>query len=120
MDLEKFRTYKGIVLRGEERGKALGFPTANIALDDTELSGIYAGKVRVVPETEWRIAAVYADQRRGLLEAHVLDFSEDLYGKEIELTLEKKIRDAERFSDDAALSAAIALDIESVRAHFAE
>ena len=106
--------------RGEERGKALGFPTANILLDDKNISGIYAGRVTIAGETESRIAAVYADQRRGLLEAHVLDFEGDLYGKEIEIILEKKIRGVERFTDEAALRTAIAEDVQKIRAYFGD
>ncbi len=116
----KEHTYKGVVIQGQERGKALGFSTANIALEDKALSGIYAGRVRIVPEQTLYTAAVYADQGRGLLEAHLLEFESDLYGKEIEITVEKKIRDSEVFEDDAALRAAIASDIKKIRAYFAQ
>lgn len=113
-------TYRGIVVRGEGKGAALGFPTANIALDDDSVSGIYAARVRVATNEEPYMAAVYADQKRKLLEAHILDFSDALYGMEIEITLLKKIRDGMQFKHDAALRAAIAEDNAKIRAYFAK
>ncbi len=105
--------YTGIVEKGSGVGTKNGFPTANISLTDPNLSGIYAAMVRV--GTEQHVAAVYADQYRELLEAHLLDWGGDLYGKEITITIGKKIREAERFPDDKALLAAIAHDIALVR-----
>ena len=114
--------YKGIVQKGKRRGTALGFPTVNIALEDAEVSGVYAAKVRI-GDTEYQ-AAAFADPGRKLLEAHLLDFlaqggsalgrSGDLYGKSVEIELFEKIRKNTRFPDDAALRAAIAEDVRRV------
>jgi riboflavin kinase/FMN adenylyltransferase len=111
-------TYHGKVLVGKKRGGQLGYPTANIALDDPALSGIYAARVMIVGEERSYIAAAFADPARGLLEAHLLDFSADLYGRDIEITIFEKIRDAKQFDTDVALIAAIAEDVERVRAYF--
>ena len=81
-----------------------------------ELSGIYAARV-LVGGREYG-AAGFADQERKILEAHILDFSGDLYGKEITIQLLKKIRDSMRFSHDTALRAAIADDVACVRTYF--
>ena len=109
--------YRGVVQKGKGRGKALGFPTANIALDDETVSGIYAA--RVVLDGRECHAAVYADRRRRMLEAHLLNFDGgELYGKEIEVELMKKIREDERFDSDEKLRDAIARDIQSVRNYF--
>ncbi|HEY4517020.1 MAG TPA: riboflavin kinase [Candidatus Paceibacterota bacterium] len=113
-------TYRGVVVRGEGKGVALGFPTANIPLSDRSLSGIYAARVAVKRGEAPYMAAVYADQERKLLEAHILDFTDDLYGCEIEIELLKKIRDGKRFEDNAALRVAIVEDIKNVRAYFAK
>ncbi|MEK9154357.1 MAG: riboflavin kinase [Patescibacteria group bacterium] len=106
----------GIVQEGVRRGKTLGFPTANITLDDTSVSGIYVASVawngREHP------AAVFADQKRGILEAHMLDFSGNLYGKEIVVQLLEKIRDNKMFENDDYLRTAIAGDVEKVREFF--
>ena len=106
--------YRGIVQKGKRRGAALGFPTANIALAGTEVSGIYAAKA-IVGGKEYQ-AAAFANPERELLEAHLLDFSGDLYGKSIEIELFEKIRESMKFSDDTALRAAIADDIRRIRA----
>ncbi len=107
----------GVVQKGAQRGKALGYPTANIPLNDANIAGIYAARVYMKDESPY-IAAVFADPVRGVLEAHVLDFNDDLYGIEIEVELHIKLRDNAEFSDDAALRAAIATDIAKVREYF--
>lgn len=104
---------KGIVIEGKRRGSLLGYPTANIAYADSEVSGIYAA--HVMHEGKTYPAAVFADPSRGILEAHMFDFSGDLYGKEIAVELKKKIRDSEVFESDEALKAAIAADVNAVQ-----
>lgn len=108
--------YIGIVQRGEGTGKVLGFPTINIPLEDDSLSGIYATIV-TIKDSEYH-AAAYADARRKLLEAHILDFDDDVYGMKVTITLKEKIREGAQFKDEKALRAAIASDIEAVRAYF--
>ena len=95
----------------------MGFPTINIPLDDADVSGIYAARVKV-GEEEYE-AAVYADQKRKLLEAHLLDFSADLYGENVTVELLKKVREAKVFANDKDLREAIAHDVTSVREYFA-
>lgn len=109
--------YTGIVIGGSRKAEALGFPTANIPLTDTEPSGIYVASVAY--EGKEYPAVAYADQSRKILEAHLFDYSGDLYGKEITVTLLKKIREGEAFADEASLAEAIARDIETARAYFA-
>ncbi len=99
--------YVGTVQQGARRAVALGFPTVNISLTDNLVSGIYAARLKVKPDESSYMAAVYADQKRKVLEAHILDFTDDLYGCEIEINLLHKIRDSKRFENDAALRAAI-------------
>jgi len=105
--------YSGIVQKGSEYGSRLGFPTANIPLDDTEVSGIFAAKVRV--EREEYGAVVYADERNKVLESHLLDFSGDLYGKEIEVELLEKLRDDRRFESEEEARQVIAGDVQKAR-----
>ena len=103
-------------MKGPQRGTALGFPTINIALNDTSVSGVYAARVSVGRSIY--AAAAFADQKRNLLEAYLLDFSGNLYGKKVQIQLEKKIRDVQLFDSDAALRAAIASDVVAVREFF--
>ena len=114
----RMKMYTGIVQRGARRGTALGFPTANIPLDDPEPSGIYAARVTVKEGEAPYMAAVFADQKRKLFEAHILDFSDDLYGEHITIELHKKVRDAETFENDDKLRAMITEDIKKAREYF--
>ncbi|OGG57698.1 hypothetical protein A2765_06195 [Candidatus Kaiserbacteria bacterium RIFCSPHIGHO2_01_FULL_56_24] len=109
-------SYTGIVTKGEGKGKKLGFPTINIPLEDDSLSGIYAATV-TIKGSEYH-AAAYADTSRKLLEAHILDFEDDLYGLPVMIELKQKIREGAHFSDDEELKRVIAGDIEAVRAYF--
>lgn len=104
--------FRGIVAKGGGYGRKLGFPTANIPFVDDSISGIYAAKVRF-GGGEYT-AAVYADQKRKLLEAHILHFNDDLYGMEIEIELLKKVRDDKEFADEAEAKATIADDVRAV------
>ncbi|MEK7509491.1 MAG: riboflavin kinase [Patescibacteria group bacterium] len=109
--------YSSVVEQGSGYGRKLGFPTANIPLEDDSISGIYAARVEVDGATY--CAAVFIDAKRQLLEAHLLDFSGDLYGKIVTVTLEKKLRESMQFPDEVKLKQAIAADVEAVRAYFA-
>ena len=110
------RIYSGKVQKGLGRGAALGFPTINIALNDASVSGVYAA--RVIVGDNGYFAAAFADQDRSLLEAYMLDFSGDVYGKVVEITLEKKIREAQKFDSDDSLRTAIANDVEEAQRFF--
>lgn len=110
------QSYTGIVERGKGKGAMLGYPTINIPFSDASISGIYAAQVQV-NDANYHVA-VFIDTKRQLLEAHLLDFNGDLYGKEVIVTLEKKLRDSIQFSDEKQLKKAIAHDIEAVRAYF--
>jgi FAD synthase len=123
----------GKVVEGKRKGRELGFPTANIELKDKAESGVYAGKVitrelntRECRANEKRIGAnnklganeykagIFVSPDGKLLEAHLVGFSEDLYGKEIEVELVKKIRDVMKFESDEELKDQIKKDIESI------
>lgn len=109
-------TFTGIVEAGSHRAAALGFPTINIPLPDKDVSGIYAALVKVGEEEYEGVA--FADQRRKLLEAHIFDFSKDLYGWNVKIHLLKKVRENKKFTDDSSLKEAIMDDIATVQAYF--
>jgi len=108
------QVYRGIVQKGKRRGTALGFPTLNIPLAGAEVSGVYAAKV-IVSGKEYQ-AAAFANPEQNVLEAHLLDFSGDLYGKNVEIELFERVRNSMSFSDDSVLRAVILDDIRRVRA----
>lgn len=118
---------RGIVEPGDSRGgMELGFPTANIELKAemaTPPDGIYAGWV-IADSGDSYPAAISLGTRptyypRGgsrLLEAHLIDFSGDLYGSKLRVLFGPKIRSQERFANAAELQEKIWDDIEKVRA----
>lgn len=108
------KVYTGIVEKGEGRAMRLGFPTINIPLPDADVAGIYAAQVKT--DGDAYPAAAFADPGRGILEAHLIGFSGDLYGQSVSIALVEKIRDSMHFEDETALSAAIAGDVEKTRA----
>jgi riboflavin kinase/FMN adenylyltransferase len=117
----------GRVAHGEKLGRNLGFPTANIALyRRPPVSGVFAARVLGIGSTP-RPAAVSIGVRptvtqRGqpLLEAYLLDFDGDLYGRRISVELLRKLRDEERFDSVERLAAQIRSDVVDARAYFAE
>ena len=114
----------GAVLRGDQLGRKLGFPTAN--LDPTGLQlppgGVYAALAEIAGKS-WP-AAVNIGRRPTLnhpvpelrVEAHLLNFSGDVYGQEMELTFVQKLRDEARFSSLDALKEQIAQDAAAAAA----
>jgi len=103
----------GIVVEGQKRGVGLGFPTANVQLQEKLESGVYAGFVAL--EGIKYSAAIFIWPDRLLLEAHISDFSGDLYGKSIEVEIGQKIRDSIKFENDDDLKSQIIKDIEEIR-----
>lgn len=105
--------FTGIVAGGSAKAHALGYPTANISLTDTSVSGIFAATVRMdgIDYT----AVAFADPVRSVLEAHLFGFSGNLYGKEIVISLVKKIRDTKQFADNESLMAAMKEDAEEAK-----
>ena len=110
--------FTGIVQKGSKRGRRLGYPTINIVLTDTEVSGVYAARVRIKKDDAPYVAAVFADPNRKILEAHVLNFSDDLYGLSVTIELHEKIRDKRDFVSDDELKKVIAEDILNVKRCF--
>jgi len=114
----------GAVVHGDERGRELGFPTANLVPDETLVCpghGVYA----CVAESDAfgkRAAAVSIGVRptfntgRGeLIEAYILDFAGDLYGSELRLNFLERLRGERRFEDPAALIEQMHQDVEKTR-----
>jgi len=114
----------GKVARGAGRGKKLGFPTANLELDDTTLRpapGVYAGWVRLVDDADLP-AAVHVgpaptfNRQKSIVEVHLLDFPDtDLYEKTMSLRIVQRIRNIEKFATADELSAAIFNDCAVAR-----
>ncbi len=112
------------VVPGEGRGGELGFPTCNLDLSASQAlpaDGIYAAWV-VVDGQRLRAAAsvgtkpTFHDAGPRVVEAFVLDFDGDLYGKDVRIEFVRFIRPQERFASAGELAAQIALDVEATKA----
>jgi riboflavin kinase/FMN adenylyltransferase len=95
---------EGVVQRGDQRGRELGYPTANLELGDYQRPkyGIYAVRVTLENGSEHPGVANLGvrptfDPPEELLEAHLFDFDGDLYGRRIEVALHAYIREEKKF-----------------------
>ncbi len=115
----------GEVVHGEKRGRAMGFPTANIALapgSKLPPEGVYCCLVRLPQRPAMFGATVsvgsnptFADITSVRVEAHIHDFDEQLYGLRLELHLVRRLRDMHRFAGPAELIAQMQRDVISSR-----
>jgi riboflavin kinase/FMN adenylyltransferase len=114
-------TILGKVGSGDGRGKALGFPTANLETEDECLppDGVYAGQA-VSADGQRFPAAINLGNRPTFdgqsrkIEAHLLGFSGNLRGKEMDLEFHRWIRGEKKFTDASALANQIRADVQSV------
>ncbi len=112
---------EGIVIGGNRLGRKLGFPTANIAIDDDFAveNGVYCSKVCVNGEEYCAMTNVgvrpSVDGSRRLLETHLFGFKGLLYGLTLRVQLLEKIRDEKRFNSVDELREQIAKDSEKIK-----
>jgi riboflavin kinase/FMN adenylyltransferase len=115
----------GVVERGDQRGRTLGMPTANLPIErrtGVPPEGVYAGVVVRADGTRHPAAVslgrrptFYADSHE-LCEAHLLDFSGDLYGETVTVVLTHFLRGQERFDGIDALIEQMRADCDAARA----
>ena len=121
----------GVVEHGDHRGRELGFPTANLNFDrfaPVPADGIYAGRAVFLDEW-WQVdesaplgvAAISVGtnptfgRRQRRVEAHILDFDGDLYGRRVGIEFTRRLRGMIKFDDAAALIAQMKQDVAQVR-----
>jgi riboflavin kinase / FMN adenylyltransferase len=116
---------EGAVVPGDRRGRTLGFPTANLAPFPRSVlpaTGVYAGFAHLPGRVHPAAISVgynptFSDERdRVRIEAHLLDFDEDIYGSPMRLELRHRLRDELRFDSVDELIRQIAADVEQTRA----
>jgi riboflavin kinase / FMN adenylyltransferase len=115
---------RGVVVRGEGRGRGLGFPTANLHVGDRDKlippQGIYA--VRAVVRSGTYVGALHLGPRPTFkgspptIEIHLLDFDADIYGDEVRVDFVRYLREILPFSNVAALVDQMREDVEAARA----
>lgn len=113
----------GIVVRGQNRGKGLGFPTTNINLNQQIPEGVYASIV-IIDHKEYQAASFVGraetfGENRYQLESYILNFSKDIYGQKIMVKLFQKLRESKKFTSVRKLIAAIKVDVQQTKQFFA-
>ncbi len=113
----------GIVIHGDKRGRQIGFPTANIKIDEKRIlpqNGVYACRVQIENEMNQYHAVMNIGVRPTVqqevleihVEAHLFDYNGDLYGKKIKYFPVQFIREERKFSNFLELKEQIKLDSE--------
>lgn len=110
---------RGEVIVGDKRGRTIGFPTANVVPDPrlvVPARGVYAGFVRVGKDmyaacTNIGVAPTF-ERRESRVEAYLLGFDGDLYGREVDVSFLERIREEKRFSGVEELKSQISRDVE--------
>lgn len=112
----------GTVVQNDQRGRTIGFPTANLAVWEQKLlpaHGVYAtyahlGDERFLAATNIGVRPT-VDDKRLMVEAHLLDFDREIYGQELTLEIVSRVREERKFAGLDALKAQIQADVEEVR-----
>lgn len=132
--MEKVKTWlgrayalAGEVAHGQKRGAAIGFPTANIEVWSEQIipaNGVYAGWVRLGGETFKAVTNIgirptFEDGSLSI-ETHLLDFDGDIYGRQLEVTFEVRLRPEKKFDSFEELAAQIRLDAVAARDYLAD
>lgn len=108
----------GKIVRGDGRGRRLGYPTANIHAENQIYppNGVYAIRAKLEDKLYGGILNIgvrpTVDGLNFQVEAHLFNFDEDVYGREIEIFFIKKIRDERKFADIESLVEQIGQDVE--------
>ncbi len=111
----------GVVIKGDQRGRLLGYPTVNLGHYDLDmilpLSGVYAGYVAFddgsmpLPAVmSFGVRPTFGANLEYRAEAHIFNFSADVYGKAVRFIVKHRLRGEERFSDVRDLKAQMARD----------
>jgi riboflavin kinase/FMN adenylyltransferase len=120
--------FTALVVGGDQKGRTLGFPTANLRLHDEQqvpAHGIYAVWVRIAGESTWRMGAMSVGVRPtfggGLrtLEVFVLDYEGDLYGRDLTVAFADWLRPEQAFPGAEALVSAMRADVDAARERLA-
>jgi riboflavin kinase/FMN adenylyltransferase len=117
----------GVVVEGKRRGRELGFPTANLKTDNELLppNGVYATTTTIDGIVHPSISNIglrptFGDTTKTMIEAHVMGFDGDLYGRPVRLGFVQRLRDERKFEDVDALRAQMEADRRRAERLFAQ
>ncbi len=124
--LGRHYSMSGRVVRGDQVGRKLGFPTANIQVRHPRLplSGIYVAHVHgeglgvLQGAASMGVRPTVQRDARPTLEVHLFEFDQQIYGKHLRVEFLQKLRDEEKYPDLATLTRHIALDVENAKKWF--
>lgn len=112
----------GEVIHGEQRGRKIGFPTANVDVWSEQIipaNGVYAGWATLNGEQYMAVTNVGVrptfDGQGVTVEAHLLDFDRDIYGQQLSVSFEKRLRAEKKFNGIQELIAQIGADVQAGR-----
>ena len=114
-------TISGKVIEGDKRGRVMGFPTANIHMKHLRpaLTGVYAVKLgNRNGVANLGVRPTIAGTLKLLLEVHLLNFNEDIYGQHVQVTFLEKIRDEMKFENIDTLIEQIKKDVAHATRYF--
>lgn len=116
-------TLSGVVVEGTKRGRTLGFPTANLEIQDKNKlipqNGVYFVKVNVEDLDYYGVTNIglrptFNHAKEPITEVHILNFNKDIYGKKLTISFIEHIRDEKKFSSKEELEAQIKIDIKRI------
>lgn len=111
--------FEGVVVSGDQRGRTLGFPTANQIPDDSLVIpgyGVYAAFANGVPAAvNVGVRPTFESGRGVLIETYLIDRDEELYGKVLRVAFVERLRGEKRYDDVDALVAQMQRDVEDAR-----
>lgn len=122
--LNRNYSLSGKIVLGAQRGRTLGFPTANVKLDEhrkaVPKNGVYIVKCRLEDEIHFGIMNIgyrptFENKHELVLEVHILNFNRDIYGRTIEVEFLKRLRDEVKFESKEALIHQIESDRQSAQ-----
>jgi riboflavin kinase/FMN adenylyltransferase len=119
---------RGVVQHGDKRGRTLGYPTANLVPDNALVypgNGVYACRAAVEEDGEWKwwaaatsigVRPTFVTGRGVLIEAFLIGYEGDLYGRELRLAFLKRLRGEKRFDSVETLVAQMEADVAEASA----
>jgi riboflavin kinase / FMN adenylyltransferase len=116
-------TILGTVTGGDNLGKKIGFPTANLSTHSEQFppNGVYFAEARLDGAVHYGVInlgyrpTVHADKSNRVLEIHLLDFDRDIYGRDIEVRFVRYLRPEQKFASLDALARQIEVDVKRAR-----
>jgi riboflavin kinase/FMN adenylyltransferase len=110
---------EGTVVEGDQRGRELGFPTANLVPDDRLVipgHGVYAAFANGIPAAvNVGVRPTFETGRGVLIESYLLDHDEDLYGTDLRVAFVERLRGEKRFAGVEDLISQMRIDVEDAR-----